>query len=75
MLLRILQEFADSLSIPFLETSAKNSTNVEEAFLTMARQIKMRIGSQSTAGNQKKNEQVNLKAGTKVPDGKQGGCC
>jgi Ras-related protein Rab-1A len=25
-----LQEFADSLEIPFLETSAKNSTNVEQ---------------------------------------------
>jgi Ras-related protein Rab-1A len=25
-----VQEFADSLEIPFLETSAKNSTNVEQ---------------------------------------------
>lgn len=32
--------FADELSIPFLETSAKNATNVEQAFLTMAAQIK-----------------------------------
>lgn len=36
------QEFADSLGIAFLETSAKNSTNVEKAFLTMASQIKAR---------------------------------
>lgn len=36
------QEFADSLGIPFLETSAKSATNVEQAFLTMARQIKVR---------------------------------
>lgn len=36
------QEFADSLGIPFLETSAKNATNVEQAFLTMAKQIKDR---------------------------------
>ena len=36
------QEFADQLSIPFLETSAKNATNVEQAFLTMAKQIKDR---------------------------------
>ncbi len=28
--------FADGLGIPFLETSAKNSTNVEEAFLSIA---------------------------------------
>jgi hypothetical protein len=37
-----LKEFADQLSIPFLETSAKNATNVEQAFLTMAKQIKDR---------------------------------
>ena len=36
------QEFADQLNIPFLETSAKNATNVEQAFLTMAKQIKDR---------------------------------
>ncbi|KAI0781504.1 GTP-binding protein ypt1 [Trametes elegans] len=34
------KEFADSLSIPFIETSAKNSTNVEEAFTLMAKTIK-----------------------------------
>lgn len=38
----VLQEFADQLTIPFLETSAKNATNVEQAFLTMAKQIKDR---------------------------------
>lgn len=37
-----MQEFADQLQIPFLETSAKNATNVEQAFLTMAKQIKDR---------------------------------
>jgi Ras-related protein Rab-1A len=36
------QEFADQLAIPFLETSAKSATNVEQAFLTMAKQIKDR---------------------------------
>ena len=37
------KEFADSLGIPFLETSAKNATNVEEAFITMAGEIKNRM--------------------------------
>lgn len=40
------KEFADSLGIAFLETSAKNSTNVEKAFLTMASQIKARMKTQ-----------------------------
>ena len=40
-----MQEFADGLEIPFLETSAKNATNVEQAFLTMAAEIKkMKVG-------------------------------
>ncbi|RLN27559.1 protein argonaute 10 [Panicum miliaceum] len=34
--------FADSLGIPFIETSAKESINVEEAFLTMSSEIKKR---------------------------------
>jgi Ras-related protein Rab-1A len=41
----LFQDFADQLSIPFLETSAKNATNVEQAFLTMAKQIKDRYVS------------------------------
>ena len=35
-----MQAFADELGIPFLETSAKDSINVEQAFLTMAGEIK-----------------------------------
>jgi hypothetical protein len=41
-----LQEFAESLGIEFLETSAKNATNVEKAFMTMAAQIKSRMKAQ-----------------------------
>ena len=43
------KEYADSLGIPFLETSAKAATNVEEAFLTMAGElIRLREASAST---------------------------
>ncbi|KAJ8755944.1 hypothetical protein K2173_024489 [Erythroxylum novogranatense] len=38
--------FADDIGIPFLETSAKSATNVEEAFMTMASEIKKRMASQ-----------------------------
>jgi Ras-related protein Rab-1A len=34
-----LQELADSLSIPYVETSAKNSTNVEQAFKAMVTEM------------------------------------
>ena len=36
------QAFAEELGVQFLETSAKNSINVEDAFMTMAREIKNR---------------------------------
>lgn len=39
---RNLQAYADEIGIPFLETSAKNATNVEQAFMTMAAEIKNR---------------------------------
>lgn len=38
----VTQAFADEIGIPFLETSAKNATNVEQAFMTMAAEIKNR---------------------------------
>lgn len=42
-----LQALADELGIPFLETSAKDSINVEQAFLTIAGEIKKRYCSLS----------------------------
>jgi len=39
------KEFADQLGLSFLETSAKNATNVEQAFITMAAEIKNRMAN------------------------------
>lgn len=36
------QEFADEIGIPFMETSAKDATNVEQAFMAMSADIKNR---------------------------------
>jgi Ras-related protein Rab-1A len=56
-----------------LETSAKNATNVEQAFLTMAKQIKDRIGSsQLSAGAAGR---VNLPSGGTKLEPSAGGCC
>ncbi|CAE6532794.1 unnamed protein product [Rhizoctonia solani] len=69
----VAKEFADQLSIPFLETSAKNATNVEQAFLTMAKQIKDRMGSTtSTTNNTKANT---ITPGQSVNQQSSGGCC
>ncbi|KAI8848704.1 GTP-binding protein ypt1 [Chytridium lagenaria] len=67
------KEFADQLQIPFLETSAKNSSNVEQAFLTMAKQIKDRMGANTAAAPNKAS--VKVGQGTAVQQQSSGGCC
>lgn len=64
------KEFASSLGIEFIETSAKSSTNVEKAFMLMASQIKSRYKTQPTGGSA---AGVNLQ-GQSV-NAKSGGCC
>lgn len=66
-----LQEYADQLGIPFLETSAKNATNVEQAFMTMAAEIKNRMGPVPTA-----SDKPNVKITDSTPvKSSGGGCC
>ncbi|CAI9786165.1 unnamed protein product [Fraxinus pennsylvanica] len=63
--------FADELGIPFLETSAKDAINVEQAFLTMAGEIKKRMGSQPSA-NKKSTNTVQIKG---QPIEQKSNCC
>ncbi|KAI9300999.1 GTP-binding protein ypt1, partial [Cunninghamella echinulata] len=67
------KELADSLKIPLLETSAKDATNVEQAFLTMAKQIKDRMGS--TIQQQQPKSTVKVGTGAAVQPKQSGGCC
>ncbi|KAM7535898.1 hypothetical protein Aperf_G00000094481 [Anoplocephala perfoliata] len=62
------QKFADSLSIPFLETSAKTASNVHEAFVKMATQIKESSPNVPGAAQ-------TLTVGATTPLKKEGGCC
>jgi len=66
------KDLADSLSIPFLETSAKSATNVEQAFMTMASEIKNRMATQPSmsAGNK-----ASLPIGKSTAPAKSGGGC
>ncbi|EGW34925.1 uncharacterized protein SPAPADRAFT_133146 [Spathaspora passalidarum NRRL Y-27907] len=71
------KEFADALDIPFLETSALSSTNVEQAFYTMARQIKAQMTSNTNsgnAGNAKGKSNVNLR-GESLTSNQSNSCC
>jgi Ras-related protein Rab-1A len=69
------KEFAASLPqpIPFIETSAKNSTNVERAFMTMASEIKSRMVASSPAASGGRNDVVNVSQ-TKPVSADNGGC-
>jgi len=69
------KEFADKLGIPFLETSAKNATNVEQAFITMATDIKNRMDA-SPGGNVNTKSKDTIKPGKQInKDESGGGCC
>jgi len=66
------KEFADSLGIPFIETSAKCASNVEDAFITMASEIKKKMASSTpqqrhVVSIKPQSEEVSRKSG--------GGCC
>ncbi|XP_061129265.1 ras-related protein ORAB-1-like isoform X1 [Syngnathus typhle] len=66
------KEFADGLAIPFLESSAKSATNVEQAFMTMAAEIKKRMGPGAAAAGTDKS---NVKIQSKPVNTSSGGCC
>lgn len=67
------KEYADQLGIPFLETSAKNATNVEQAFMTMAAEIKNRVGPPAAA--QAGPAGVKISNSKPVNEKVGGGCC
>ena len=61
------KEFADSLEIPFLETSAKSGMRVDTAFLVMAHEIKTKM--LNVTGNPRETLE------SKGDSVKKGGCC
>jgi len=66
------KKFADNLNISFLETSAKNATNVEAAFLTMGKQLMQAKDANSVNKNIEKETQVVL---TTTKDNEKKRCC
>jgi len=54
----VATEFAESMNIPYIETSAKNASGVEEAFMMMARAIKDRLAASNADAPVQKNDTV-----------------
>ena len=79
----VAKEFAEANAMPFLETSALDSTNVEEAFLTMARQIKESMAKQKLtddaaangANGANKNDKGNVNLNGQSLTSTSSGCC
>ena len=67
------QAFADEIGIPYIETSAKNATNVEEAFMTMAGEIKNRMAKEP-AMDSKGGNTIRPGEGKSIADQKSS-CC
>mmetsp|Transcript_12647 Transcript_12647/g.38709 ORF Transcript_12647/g.38709 Transcript_12647/m.38709 type:complete len:209 (-) Transcript_12647:104-730(-) len=67
------REFAESNGMKFLETSAKTAENVEEAFLTMTREIFQQVGNEVT--KDKKNTTVNVRDEDTAVTSSSSGCC
>ncbi|WFD41882.1 GTP-binding protein [Malassezia psittaci] len=77
------EELAKELGISYVETSAKSSTNVDEAFFKLAQQVKDHLVDQGiisnvpgTSGSQNLSGQSGMTSfGIGSGANKQGGCC
>jgi len=67
--------FADERGIPFLETSAKDSTNVEKAFIQMASDIKARMAVVPAGEEAADKGKIAMGRGEAVGKASGGGCC
>lgn len=69
------KDLSDSLGVSFLETSAKTSENVEQAFLKMAGEIKSRVATSSAAIGGSGQVRGQRLAGKSLTPQKSKGCC
>lgn len=73
--LTIFCDYAQNVGVPFLETSARTSTNVEQAFLTMAAEIKNRVGPVGAAGGPSSSQADRINPSSTPIKSHSSGCC
>lgn len=67
------EDFANSYALKFMETSAKNNTNVKEAFELLARELIRINEEQKISKNTNKEKNIEVSKGKKLKTKK--GCC
>ena len=67
------KEFADQYGMQFYETSAKNATNVNEAFITMTKEIMKNSNNKNPASKKDKVVVSTAPSGETIKS--KGGCC
>ena len=66
------KDFADQYGMKFFETSAKNATNVNEAFITMTKEVMKNSGKKNPTPQPKPNIDIKAPEGQSI---KSKGCC
>merc|ERR1712199_120268 len=68
------QALADEYGIKFMETSAKSSPNVDQAFFTLAKDIKKRLIDDSKTGSAQPSTGDSVRITNQTPKNDGGGC-
>lgn len=69
------KELSDQYNIRFMETSAKESANVEEAFTLMTKEIKSRVVHTEARKPTQTGKKLSMSKNKKVEKNKGGSCC
>lgn len=69
------KELADSLGIPFMESSAKTSENVEKVFISIAGEIKQKVAVNTSKPTVQPSKGQQLSSGKAVGAKSKQGCC
>ena len=69
------RDFAQQYGMKFFETSAKNSTNVNEAFITMTQEVIKNMGNITSSPTNNQNNNVIINDNKAQSINTKGGCC
>lgn len=68
------ESLASELNIPFMESSAKDDSNVKEVFFSLAKSIQKKLGSNAMQTDSN-NGGINIKSNNHTEGNNKSGCC